>query len=89
MNMRDLKSLVYLERKLRAEGVEEEEKKELRRRIARITRWIDKIEDPMIHDVFEYRFVRGFTWAKVSHRIGGGNTEDGVRMMVKRYLEKQ
>lgn len=85
--MKELRSLRYLHDKLHAD-VEDGEKARARIKITRLTAWIEGIEDPMIHDIFVYRFIRGFTWVKTAQRIGGGNTEDGVRMLAKRYLEK-
>ena len=36
--------------------------------------------------IFVLRFVKGFTWIQIGHKVGG--TADGCRMAVKRYLKK-
>ena len=64
------------------------EYKRLEKKIARIEKWIDEIDDPLVKDIIVYRFVKGFRWAKVAYLVGGDNTEDGVRMIVTRYLRK-
>lgn len=51
-------------------------------------KYIAKIEDAQTQLIFRYRFINNFSWVKIAHIIGGGNTEDSVRMRVKRYLEK-
>ena len=89
VTMRDLKSLYYIRHKLRTEDVAADERDRLSKKAERLEGYIDSIDDPMVRDMFVYRFVRGFTWVKTAHKIGGGNTADGVRMTVKRYLEKQ
>lgn len=87
--MKELKSLVYIKYRLRSDTISDEEKARMRFRIARMIDFIEHIEDPMTHDIFAFRFIRGFTWVKTAHKVGGGNSADGVRMIVKRYLEKR
>lgn len=87
--IKELKSFVYLRKKLYSDDVTDDDKARIRFRLARLVAWIEEIDDPMIHDIFTFRFIKGFTWVKTAQRIGGGNSEDGVRMLATRYLTKQ
>ena len=55
---------------------------------AMIERWIADIPDSLTRLVFTYRFVHCMSWNKVAQNVGGGNTEDGVRMICNRYVDK-
>ncbi len=54
----------------------------------RLMRYIDSIDDSLLRLMFTYRFVNGLPWFQVAACIGGGNTADGCRKAVKRYLER-
>ena len=54
----------------------------------KLERWIAEIPDSLTRQVFTLRFVHGQTWLQVAVAVGGGNTEDGVRMLAKRYVRK-
>lgn len=53
-----------------------------------ITGWIDGIEDLQVNLIFSLRFKERMSWNEVADNVGGNNTENSVRMMVNRYLEK-
>ncbi len=55
----------------------------------RLERYISGIEDSLLRQIFTYRFVNGLPWRQVAACVGGGNTEDSVRMLCTRYLENQ
>ena len=50
--------------------------------------YILNIKDSMIRQIMFLRFIQGHTWVQVAAEIGGGNSPDSIRMMVKRYLAK-
>ena len=52
----------------------------------RLERYISDIPDSMTRQIFALRFINGLTWYQVAAHIGGGNTEDSVRMACNRYL---
>ena len=52
----------------------------------RLERYIADVPDSLIRQILTLRFVDGKNWAQVAMTIGGGNTEDGVRMACYRYL---
>jgi hypothetical protein len=53
-----------------------------------ITGWIDAIDDLQVNLIFSLRFKERMSWNEVADNVGGNNTENSVRMMVNRYLEK-
>ena len=54
---------------------------------SRLERYIAGIDDSLTRQIFTYRFINGLPWVQVAACIGG-NTPDGCRMTVKRYLER-
>lgn len=54
-----------------------------------IEAFINSIEDPLVHLLAERRYIKGLSWNAVALSIGGNNTASGVRMNVKRYIEKK
>ena len=54
----------------------------------RIMRYVASIDDSLIRQVITYRHVDMMKWRDIAQKIGGGNSEDGIRMAYKRYLEK-
>lgn len=58
------------------------------RELIEVEAFIDGIDDVLTQQVFILRFVKGYSWPKVAMEIGGGNTEDSVRKVCSRYLEK-
>ena len=55
---------------------------------SRLERYIAAVDDSLLRQIFTYRFINGLSWRQVAACIGGGNTEDGCRMAVKRYLAR-
>ena len=53
---------------------------------SRLERYISDIPDSLTRQIFTLRFINGLTWYQVAMHIGGGNTEDSVRMACNRYL---
>lgn len=53
-----------------------------------VEEFIASIEDSRIRRIINLRFIENFSWNKVADKIGGGNTEDSVRMMFNRFMEK-
>lgn len=50
--------------------------------------FIESIEDSRMRMIITYRIIENYSWSKVADAMGGGNTEDGVRMMFNRFLDK-
>ena len=56
--------------------------------LSRLNRYIDSIEDSHIRMIMSLRYINGLSWRQVAFSIGGGNTEDSVRKIHDRYLQK-
>ena len=54
-----------------------------------IEQFIASIDDSYIRRIVDLRFVRNMSWNQVADRMGGGNTEDTVRMAFTRYMDKR
>lgn len=54
----------------------------------RLERYISSIDNSMLRQIFTCRFIDRLPWEQVAECVGGGNTGDGCRMVVKRYLQK-
>lgn len=56
---------------------------------ARLLEYITGIEDSLLRQIIQYRFVELKSWKEVAWRIGGDNTAESVRKTVQRFLKKQ
>ena len=52
-----------------------------------IMRYVATVDDSMLRQVIMLRNLDMLTWKQIAQRIGGGNTEDGLRMAYKRFVE--
>lgn len=50
--------------------------------------YIASVPDSLMRQILFYRHVNGLSWCQVAQRMGGGNTEGSVKMMYKRYWDK-
>lgn len=93
----------YVQRSFTIEGVDYEEynrktirlRKKLSRRISELmdlveetNEFIERIEDSLVRQVISLRYINGLTWNQVADGIGGECTEESVRKLCERYLEK-
>lgn len=53
-----------------------------------VEEFIAGVEDSRIRRIITLRFIENLSWNKVADRIGGGNTEDSVKKMFYRFMEK-
>ena len=65
------------------------ERNRLERYIADGISYIAEIPDSLTRQIFQLRFINGLTWTQIAFSVGGGNTEEGVRKRVYRYLEQE
>ena len=54
--------------------------------LTEVEEFITRIEDSHIRRIVRFRVVDGLTWKQVAHRMGGGNTESGVKMAYVRFV---
>ena len=50
--------------------------------------FIASIDDSRMRRIINLRFIENLSWNKVADHIGGGNTEDSIRMAFNRFMEK-
>lgn len=55
--------------------------------LLKIQGFIYSIDDSLLRQIFEYRYVSGLKWSGVAARLGGYLSEDNVRIMHDRYLK--
>ena len=55
----------------------------------RLNGYIQAISEPYLRLIFSLRFINGLHWRQIAFEIGGGNTEDSVRMAADRYLARK
>lgn len=70
------------------EIIRKKQRRNMRER-AKLEKWIAGIPDSLTRQVFTLRFVHDQTWVQVAVAVGGGNTEDSVRKLAKRYAARQ
>ena len=54
----------------------------------RLNRYIQSVDDSQMRMILSLRYINGYNWRQIAFSIGGGNTEKGIQMMVKRFLEE-
>lgn len=72
-------------RKKRWSEIEEK----LDKQISEIEEYLNSIDDSQMRRMIKYKYIEELSWQQVAERMGGGNTADGCRMAVDRYLKKQ
>lgn len=51
--------------------------------------FVSTIDDSRMRIIISLRFIDGLSWNQVADAIGGGNTEDSVRMAFNRFIETE
>ena len=54
----------------------------------KIEEFISELKDSRLRRIITLRFIENLSWNKVAARIGGVNTEDSVRKIFTRFMEK-
>ena len=54
----------------------------------RIIDFLDTVDNVLVKQAIQYRFLNILPWIKVAYFLGGGNTDESARKMVERYLDK-
>lgn len=54
----------------------------------KLIEYILDIPDPQLRNVIYMRSIEGQKWSVIASNIGGNNTEDSVRKMYKRFIDK-
>ena len=53
-----------------------------------VEEFIDSLPTSRLRRIFTYRYIEQLSWVKIANLIGGGITEDSIRMEHNRYLEE-
>lgn len=53
-----------------------------------VEEFIASVNDSRMRRIINMRFIENLSWNKVADLIGGGNTEDSIRMAFNRFMEK-
>ena len=61
---------------------------ELLETLNQVEEFIASVTDSRMRRIITLRFIENLSWNKVADRIGGGNSEDGVRMSFERFMKK-
>lgn len=61
---------------------------ELLETLNKVEEFIASVDDSRMRRIINLRFIEGLSWNKVADRIGGGNTEDSIRMAFNRFMER-
>lgn len=64
-------------------------KSEIEETVNDVQIYINSIEDSHIRRIVSMRYIDGMKWRQIAECIGGGNTEDAVRKVVERFLERE
>lgn len=62
---------------------------ELLETLNQVEEFIASVKDSRMRRIITLRFIENFTWNQVADRIGGGNSEDGVRMSFERFMKNK
>ena len=60
---------------------------EILRQLSDVEEFISSLSDSHIRRIVTLRVVKNMSWGEVAANIGGGNTEDSVRMMFNRIFK--
>ena len=60
---------------------------EILRQLSEIEEFIKSLSDSYLRQIVTLRVIKGLTWLEVAEKVGGGNTEDRVRMMYNRCFK--
>ena len=53
-----------------------------------VQKYVCSIKDSLTRRIVEYRVFQGLRWSEVAEKIGGNNTEDGVKKVFYRFIEQ-
>ena len=66
----------------------DKKKEEYAREQMKLEKYINSVEDLRMRYILTLRFVDMNSYRQIARKLGGGNTEDSVRMSIKRFLQK-
>lgn len=100
MDLKDLNNLRFLDleikeyKKAMGEHCSDEYRRALGAKTAELMQkkleafeFIGSIQDAQTRQIIFLRFIKGMSWGQVAIKIGGSNTDEGVRKRAVRYIK--
>lgn len=53
----------------------------------KLNRYIQSVDDPLVRQILVCRFEQNMTWQQIENAIGGGNSSEGLRKKMYRFLK--
>ena len=53
-----------------------------------LERYIQSVDDPLIRQIMQFRFAKGYRWSKIAWKVDGNNSIDALKKKLYRFLEK-
>lgn len=66
----------------------EKKKKELAFLQKSAEKFIQTIPESLTRLIISKRYIDGYSWRRIAFEVGGGNTEDGVKKIAYRFMDK-
>ena len=69
-----------------------DERRQCKKIVKDVSEFVYNTQDSLLRRAIAIKYIEGDTapnWAKVAVKIGGGNTANGIRMKVARFLNKK
>lgn len=57
------------------------------RKLSKIERFINEIDDSRIRRIISLKYIEGLTWGQVAQKMGSVYTEEGCRKLLERFLK--
>lgn len=54
----------------------------------RLNRYIASVDDSLTRMIMTLRFINGLSWRQVAYSVGGNNTDENVKKIAYRYINK-
>ena len=61
---------------------------EVSEQLEQIEDFIDGLEDSQLRQIIHYHYIKGYSWVKTAHYIGGKNSADAIKKRVYRFFAK-
>lgn len=60
---------------------------EITEKISDVEEFISSIDDSRMRRIINLKFIENLSWIQVANRMGGGNTENGVKSSFHRFMQ--
>ncbi|MGN0506653.1 MAG: hypothetical protein ACI4FZ_08835 [Lachnospiraceae bacterium] len=63
-------------------------KKKAEHEQSRLRKYIKEIDDSLVRQIIEYKYVQCLTWEETASKIGGENSGESLRKALQRYMKR-